>query len=132
MRLSCRKEGVERQYDVVAVRGVSVGDGDDADVPVRAPRHVSALLRAHHPDGDQRTQPAAALRRLPSSHPHAQRAASTHRRRPTRLPTGIFTARRYAGAVQSVIASTHGTVAMATCLSMYLCHELLAACTLLQ
>ena len=59
----------------VLVCSVLVGGGDDADVPMRSPRHLSPLFRANNPNSHQWPQPSTTLCRLSCSHPYAQRAA---------------------------------------------------------
>ncbi|CAD0202502.1 unnamed protein product [Chrysodeixis includens] len=50
-------------------------EGDDADIAVRAPRSVPALLREDHPDGSEPAPAAAALRHLPRQDPAAAAGA---------------------------------------------------------
>lgn len=50
-------------------------EGDDADVAVRAPRGVPAVLREDHPDGSEPAPAAAALRHLPRQDPKAATSA---------------------------------------------------------
>lgn len=51
--------------------------GDDANLAMRAPSGVPALLREDHPDGSQPAPTAAALRHLPCQDPTATAGAET-------------------------------------------------------
>lgn len=52
-------------------------EGDDADVALRPPRCVPALLRQDHPDGRQPAPAAATLRHLPRQNPATATGAPT-------------------------------------------------------
>jgi len=62
------------QFYVLLVRDMSVSRGNNADVPMCSPSHLSTLLRSNDPDRNCRTLASTALRRLPGANPQTQRA----------------------------------------------------------